>query len=578
MLAVGASGEVHAARGSIKMKGRVGHPEGVLMRRCSLLMVALVAGCTSEPTASRESGGLRQPLPMVMPFPLFQGRTTGAQLGTSLDPCGGGGFVAGAPGDNSALLVTDGGAWFESPVGILDGGAVGVSVVCDGPVSVPRVVTAGDLGVFHSTLLAGWVKIKDGGVEVIARGSSAISPLLVAEPSSGTVSVYNQLSGYTLASSIPGAQGMGSALVWHPAGTYFAAGNPRTATVRLTGWDTNANTTTSTTVLQGPTGSGFGAALAIGDVHPNPGAELIVGTPGTAQVFIYGEGMGAPPLLMVLDALAAAAGSFGLSLAVERLGTTATLNGLWVGDPFNDSLMRFIGDAGETLDGPTVGASFGSSLAVSGSSLVIGAPLYSDVHFQSGAIFKVPLDPAVVNGTPMLCDVREDCFTPTCEVGRCLGGVACLPAGRLCPLAVCVAGMCPSDGGMNLDAGSDAGSPPDAGTTNAGTTDAGNPDAGNPDAGSPDAGSPDAGSPDAGSPDSGVADAGLDGGTITDGGTPLDGGVTDAGTNDAGEPLLPDGGVAPAALTFTTCGCSGIGAVPLVLLSMLLGRRRSAQR
>ena len=132
-----------------------------------------------------------------------------------------------------------------------------------------------------------------------------------------------------------------------------------------------------------------------------------------------------------------------------------------------------------------------------------------------------------------------------------MGGVFCQnPVPLNCPLGCNAAGTClPVDGGI----------------------DAGVFDAGGFDAGSVDAGSVDGGHLDAGSPDAGPVDGG--GEPSRDAGAPDAGSASDAGSSEADAGTI-DGGTGPAALVFTSCGCAGTDALPLLLLSLVLSRRR----
>lgn len=343
-------------------------------------------------------------------------------------------------------------------------------------------------------------------------------------------------SGYSSLSDVVEAPSAGAALAWAPTGEYFAVGDPEAHLARVYRWVPDGGAggwAFDAGDVMGPAGTDFGAALAVADVHPNSGLELIVGSPSSAQVFIYSEVSGLASLLLVLEPAGGVSGSFGTSLAIEPTPIAGgTLHALWVGDPVNERVFRFVGDAGQAFTSASFGEEyFGFSLAVSEQNLIIGAPLYSEVLDNAGAVYSVPFDTVVIpSGVPMTCDSSRVCLTPGCQIGRCLGGVVCQAMGNpLCSAQVCNNGAC--DGGFV---------PVDAGR-------------------------PDAGEPDAGPPDGGTAD----GGSVT----------PDGGEPDAGKPPRPDAGSGVDAgegdveIYGTSCGCSGAGAVPLVLLSLAFSRR-----
>lgn len=167
------------------------------MPRICLLIVAFAASCTTERASEPPRALLRQPLPMVPAFPLAIGRAENALLGSSLGACRLNGFVAGAPGDNSLLLVTDGGVWFDAPMSGLDAGAFAVAVACDGTASAPLLVTAGDFGTWSSTLLGNWNLVDGVVAEALEIGPVPATPLLIGSPRTGSVSLQEQnVNGY----------------------------------------------------------------------------------------------------------------------------------------------------------------------------------------------------------------------------------------------------------------------------------------------------------------------------------------------------------------------------------------------
>lgn len=512
------------------------------MRHASVLLAVLLVGCGTEVSTPQ----LRQPLPGVPSFPLVTGRTANAQLGTSVAGCRGPGFVAGAPGEISTLLFLDGGRYFPLPYAGPDAG-VGLAVACEGGPTALTVVSAGEAGLWAHRLDGGSSLLRSMAASALERGPTSSTPMLAGFPTNGVVELHAFTgTGFVYARALSAAPGFGTSVAWDPLGHFFAVGDVANESVRLFGWDGGVQDGGQ---LFGPSSSDFGRAIAIADVHPSPGPELIVGATGSNQVFIYGEVMGPPRLVMVLDAVSGSTvGSFGASFAVEPTPVAGSLHALWVGDPGSNRLFRFVGDAGEPFLS-LGGGGFGTSLAVAEQNLLIGAPRYSESQPNGGAVYSVPFGTTVFPATvPMECATHLPCVTQTCQLGSCVGGVLCVTAGNpLCSAAQCVSGQC---------TGTDAGMRPDAGS---------------PDAGEPDAGAPDAGESDAGETDAGEPDAGRDGGF--DAGVP-DAGAADAGPLDAGSAV--DGGLERE--KFGTCGCSGAGAVPLVLLSVMLSRRARRQR
>ncbi len=518
---------------------------------------------------------------MIMPFPqstLWIGQQQDALLGTSVAVCRGPmGFIAGAPGTDSVLLVTDGGATTQWLLAPNDGGVTGLAVACDA-----YVFTAGAGGVFYFTSLGSPNALTLAPASSISRAPSQSQPLLVGIPTQSKVLLSGTGdAGFSPAATLTGMNDFGSVVKWSETTNAFAVSTPLAATVSSYFFMSGA--ASNPVLIQGPVGVGFGTSLAFGDVHPSSGVELIVSAPGANKLLIYNsQGI----RLMTIDAPAGAT-TFGQALTVEPGAGAGSLHAFWVSDPAQDRVFRFIGDAGTEFTGPAMSA-FGSSMAVGEPGLIVGAPFYSDTAMHQGGLFvRPPSDPPLV-GTVGLCNIGTACVNVgSCTVGTCVGGVFCQnPVSLNCALGCSAAGTC-----LFLDGGTDAGSF-DAGSFDAGSFDAGSFDAGSFDAGSFDAGSFDAGRSDAGSFDAGRFDAGsVDGGPIDagspdagpgdaggelghDAGAPDAGSSSDAGSSEADAGTL-DGGARPAALVFTSCGCTGTDALPLLLLSLVLSRRRS---
>ena len=513
------------------------------MRFVALAVVCL-AGCAVD--APAEVAVERQA--MNMPFPVstpWVGEQQEALLGTSVAACRGQfGFVGGAPGTNAVLLVTDGGAstrWLLAPN---DGGVTGLAVACDA-----YVVTAGGAGVFYFTGLAAPTALTLAPASSISRPPSPSQPLLVGIPTQSKVLLYPPGDGGfgTPTTLVAGANDFGSVVKWNDTSGGFAVSSLQLATVYS--YFLSNGLPSTPFVIPGNVGVGFGTSLAYGDVHPSSGPELIIGAPGESKVYVYTAlGM----RLMTIDAPGGST-TFGQALTVEPgLGAGSTLHAFWVGDPAHDRVFRFIGDAGTEFTGPSMSA-FGSSLAVGEPGLIVGAPLYTETVTHQGGLFVRPASDPPLVGTVGVCSAGSQCINVnTCTVGMCVGGVFCQnPVSLGCPFACNAAGNClPFDGGVD-----------------AGRSDAGSFDAGRFDAGSVDGGPVDAGSPDAGTPDGGVDPS-------RDAGAPDAGSSSDAGSSEADAGTV-DGGAGPNALVFTSCGCTGTDALPLLLLSLMLSRRRS---
>ncbi|MBX7097061.1 MAG: hypothetical protein K1X89_05070 [Myxococcaceae bacterium] len=144
--------------------------------------------------------------------------------------------------------------------------------------------------------------------------------------------------------------------------------------------------------------------------------------------------------------------------------------------------------------------------------------------------------------------------------GPCVEGVVC-ESGQ------CVAGVC-GDGGVT-DGGVNDGGLIDGGLNDGGINDGGLIDGGLIDGGLIDGGLIDGGLIDGGLVDGGLIDGGLTDGGLTDGGL-TDGGLTDGGVTDGGTPGGP-----PSSLQ-VGCGCGQAGgAVWILALMFLRGRRRA---
>mgnify|MGYP001593441737 FL=1 len=347
-----------------------------------------------------------------------------------------------------------------------------------------------------------------------------------------------------MAAPLSRSPGFGASLAWFPQGRRFAVGDPDAGLAQVYDLEDDGGVTL-VAQFQDPAIPGFGRSVAVGDLSPREGLEVVVASRGRVSTFQLDGG-----LVFRIPGLS---NSLGAALAVSP-GYAAGLDSLWVGEPALGRVIHYVGDSGTVTNKP--GIAFGSSLAVDDRrGVAAGAPAWPGGDAGPGALFFEQLGGPVA-GVAMECTAGASCATRACELGDCLGGVLCrnllseCTAGETCDsTGACVPDAGVRDGG--IDGGADAGI--DAGAVDAGAADAGGADAGGADAGAADAGATDAGATDAGAADAGAADAGRG----------------DAGAGG-------DAGVDPAAdgpLIFGTCGCSG-GAMPALLLCLMLLRRQ----
>ena len=588
-------------------------------------LLLCLAGCASEVEPAPSVGVLRQASSFIFDGTVsVTGSAPLAHLGTALASCPTGGYVAGAPGDDSVWLSPlglrlapprmVGTEVVPYPLACLFAGGPGYRVLVGGP--------------------TGYALQPDGGAQPISTtrvDSLDTAPgawLALGAVQPGTVSLYPNnnivLNNPSYVTS-PAATGLGVSVAWTKRGE-LVVGNraARSASLYLPDLTVDGGAFTALPVLlpnpfPAQTTSEFGAVVAAGNVYPDPGDEYIVGAPTLGKVFIFSGTF----LVMTLSGTGT---SFGSALAVDPRDAGGGLQSLWVGEPEIGAVYRFFGDSSTQYTAPNsaFGSSFGQAVAVDQQGVVaIGAPRFSATTTESGAVFETTNPLPFLDGVAQVCTPGTSCPLPSCNTGTCLGGVFCErtnPTGSNCSAnETCVGNLCvpilpPADGGPSVDAGSaDAGFPdasfpdasfPDASFPDAGFPDAGFPDAGSADAGSADAGFFDAGMPDAGSFDAGVRDAGTDAGT-RDGGFAdagrqdagaedagaedagaEDAGAQDAGTADAGsKDAGPDDGGFPKdagaasdggtdeELVFRSCGCSS-GGLPVLLLGLIFARRR----
>lgn len=581
-------------------------------------LLLCLAACAGEVEPTDPTGVIRQAVNFT-----FDGgvRVTGnglvAHLGTTLASCPTGGYVAGAPGDDSVWLS-------PSSLRLQPPRTVGTEVIpyplaCLGSGTNNRVLVGGPNG--YSLLVDGGSQlISSTRVDSLDTAPGAWLALGAVQP--GTVALYpnsNIVLGSPTSTTSPAVLGLGTSVAWTRRGE-LVVGNrtSRTASLFLPDLTVDGGAFTALPITLAnpfPTGttSEFGAVVAAGNVYPDPGDEFIVSAPGLGKVFIYSGTL----LVMTLTGTT----SFGSALAVDPRDAGGGLQSLWVGEPETGTVYRYFGDSSTAYTAPNLafGSGFGQAIAIDQQGLLaIGAPRYSGPATESGAVFETVDQPRFVDGVATVC-LSTLCSLPGCTTGLCLGGVLCErtnPYGSNCQVnETCVANLCvPSttaDAGQPVDAGPvdagtpdggavDAGSPDpgtgdagrDAGTLDAGSRDAGFPDAGQldggavdagtkdagageADAGGEDAGTADAGAQDAGAEDAGTADAGAEDAGVEDAGVE-DAGHNDAGPDDGGSPkdagMSSDGGLEQP-VVFSSCGCSS-GGLPVLLLGLILARRR----
>ncbi len=473
--------------------------------------------------------------------PVVEG-TPGSKLGASLAACRLSGFVAGAPGTGTAWSSTLGTPPFQ-------GNYLGRTVACEGTTST-RPLAGGAQGV-REDISGMWNGVfTSGSVLSLSRGHDLSLPILVGR--GGFVELYDRTSG-TLTTTLDGggAPSFGMVVHWSPSQPIFLV-TKMIGEVRIYNFNaTNGNITLLGSIPNMT--AGFGRALALGDFSPAAGMEIAIGAERSVYLYNMGSSTLLPPLM-------GSDSSFGTSLAVEFDGVAPGLDSLLVGEPATNTVYRYVGTARSIASAlPNVGARFGASIAVDSTSteLAVGAPDYNG----NGAVFIESRQASTRMGQIMTCTVGSACITSGCIEGTCQGEVFCNTAAAT---PACTPDQFCDGRGRCLLA--------DGGLADAGrmTIDAGTPDASvSFDAGAPDASiSPfDAGTPDAGiSPEDGGSQS-TDAGSREDAGPRQDAGLGDAGSD--AERMTP--------LLFSTSGCtscSETGALPLLLLGLLLARRR----
>ncbi len=429
--------------------------------RWMVVMCAGLLGCapSSEPFPVAQ---LRQAVPGL---PGFVG-DPGSLLGSSLAACPDGGFVAGAPGIGTA--------WFsealDMPAAIGDG--LGRAVACQRVGGVAVMLAGGDAGVRRDNAWVWTHAFTASSTSSISRSDAPTLPILVG--GRGTVHFFNPVTRADIGNAL-GSVSSTSLLVlvlWmrgHPRFLVSSGGRVEHYT-----FDPLTNKAALTGTFHNPA-SGFGKAMAVGELLPSPGEEVAIAA--DQKVFIY-SAMGTQLLMLPGNEA-----SFGDALAIQR-DYGVGLDALLVGEPSLDRVHRFIGSAGTVVSSlPSPEAMFGASLAVDPANTVaIGAPLYQD----GGAVFFEQLSGPSRAGEAQTCVAEAVCRTKGgCVTGVCVGGVYCdtsmgtgvsaCDVGDRCVVGVCVntrdAGVVvqPPDSGVipSIDAGT---SGKDAGSDDAGVT------------------------------------------------------------------------------------------------------------
>lgn len=461
-----------------------------------------------------------------------KGSSLFAHLGSVIVSCPTGGYVAGAPGDDSV--------WISPLRRRVDPPRISLielepfPLACLGANDSLRVLVGGPANAISLFADGGSVQLLGSRVDSFDSAPGAFlavgggGGILQIYPNSSTTGPLTNPTFNTTAA----VAGLGSSLSWGKTGELLV-GNVMSHTAGIYPADTSVDggrVFISAIALPNPDAisstNDFGRVVLIGDVLPDTGEEYIVATPSLGRVYVF-SGM---RLVVTLRGQP----SFGASLALEPT-SLGGLHALWVGEPAQDRVYRFVGIQAEMFSAPPEGqnTSFGAAIAIDQRGLVaIGAPRYGEpvLGLEIGAVFEAFFDGGSTVGQAGPCDAGASCVLPGCNTGTCVGDVFCQqtrPTGSDCEMGqrcdlinnVCVAV----------------------------------------DAGIADAGPVDAGTPDAGAPDAGTADAGF-----------VDAGVPDAGANDAGQ--VADAGVDEVQV-FNTCGCTS-GGLPFLFLALALSRVR----
>lgn len=393
-----------------------------------------VAAPSSEPARQQLALPGLPVLVSTLPAPRVLG-TVNAELGTSLAACRSSGYVAGAPGVAKVVLVRGDAGLELGPFGA-GPAASGLAVACEDHPNNRRVVfSGGTAGLFVGDTDGGVTQVFQGAqVNSLARNPE-LNLLLTGEPPVARVlnSLNAQQNGLVTGSGM-----FGSSVVFpNPDAGFFAVGDPGASKVYL--FELTDGGVVPLGHYAGMSNSRFGQALAVGDVHPSPGLELIIAAPDSAQVLVYANPRrvptGEPPLLTLTPNFSGVVSDseFGSALAVQP-NAAQQLGGIWVGSPGDGRVQRYIGSSVDAT-WELLGSRLGNAIAVDRSMVVVGAPAADG---GAGAVFELTAFPAN-NGKQMQCVKDQPCGLPNCAVGTCVGGVFCSDALTMtCPNA-CVA-------------------------------------------------------------------------------------------------------------------------------------------
>lgn len=537
------------------------------MRKVLTAVLMLMTACevnAPSPSVATQSFALPGIPVLVSPVPAPRALgTPGSLLGTSVAACRTEGYVAGAPGTSKVVVVRGGGQ--RTDLGPFGAGAQasGLAVACeDLPNDRRFVFTGGVQGLFISE--------PDGGTSQVPQITQVLS--LSRSPEENVLLSGESRFGRLLATpsaqlahTVSGSGTFGASVVLpSPDAGFFAVGDPTAAKVYL--YEVSSMGVTNLGHIPGASNSKFGQAIAVGDVHPSPGLELIISSPLTDQIFVYANPrrFSMTQLLVLTPDFTTLPGQseFGASLAVQP-NAAQQLGGIIVGSPGDGRVQRYIGSSVDAT-WEELGSRLGAAVTVDRSTVVVGAPAHEN---NKGAVFELTNFP-VNDGKQMVCVKDQPCSLPNCTVGTCLGGVFCSSAlTTMCPSACLPPEPCVLDGGVVVDGGTGGG----VGT---GMTGGGGgsvmPVGGGFGGGD---GSTGGGAEVGGGNGSTGGGSGVGGGG---GGEPIGGGLANVGggTGTSDDDGGTGGGSSTELIQYNaTCGCSSSSAIPTLMLGLFLVRR-----
>ncbi|MGV3620129.1 MAG: hypothetical protein ACO1OB_04900, partial [Archangium sp.] len=401
------------------------------MRKLLGAVLMMLAACEVErpPAVTTQQ---RFELPGIPPFDRnlpsarFTGGT-GAKLGTSVAACREEGYVAGAPGVSAVLVAARDAGVMLGQYGT-GANASGLAVACDDRAGRRFVYTGGNEGLFVVEVDGGSsARLLPTPVTSLANAPGPNPRVLVGEPPGARLldgDTHTVLSLVTRAGTAFGD----AVAISQGSPRLIAVADPPSSEVHLytTPFDGGFSPLLSQQFVSAPR---VGAALAIGDVHPNPGQELLVASPETAEVVVYAAPSLGTPLQVLLTLRSPlptgmVPQNFGAALALEpEAAGNGSLSAIWVGAPGSGTVTRFIGDFAEP-SWELLGAAFGTAIAINRGVAVVGAPVAAG---NKGQIYELPVGPRY-SGEPMVCTPGAPCALANCAVGTCVGGVLCSDA------------------------------------------------------------------------------------------------------------------------------------------------------